>query len=271
MKKLLSIIILITATYSIEFTTSKGTYNIKAGMLGIYGTLSTDVNIYSLKEPKYKLDNNWFYGYDISIYNSQSLIKVEELINDFFPIDIAHKISGIDINLQAGKDIYREDDGSIGVSVVTGVSMPWIDTEITKEIISNLWDLSQNTETSLYTYKLGVGANMEKKIYHNISIGARGVYAYQTGTIENDIINSSFEANGVYKELDLSIIGINKQNLDLGIITLPANIYTTLGYRYKSWVLDDINIDILGIGMGFSVGDFDMSSDEVYLGVGYKF
>ncbi len=271
MKKTVLILTLLTTIYSVEFTSSKGTYNIKAGMFGIYGTLSTDVNIYSIKEPKYKLDNNWFYGYDISIYNSQSLIKIEDTISSFFPLDIAHKVGGLDINLQAGKDIYRQDDSSFGVSVVTGISMPWINTDITQEIISNLWDLSKATQTTLNTYKFGVGANMEKKLYNNISIGARGVYAYQTGTIENDIINSSFEADGVYKEIDLSIVGINRENIDLGIITLPANIYTTLGYRYKSWRLDDTNIDVMGIGMGFSAGDFDMSLDEVYLGVGYKF
>ncbi|SHO80317.1 hypothetical protein MNB_SV-15-643 [hydrothermal vent metagenome] len=243
----------------------------KAGLLGVDGTIQTDVNIYSIKEPKYLLNNNWFYGYDITLFNSQSLIKAEDIFNTFFPIDIAHKIRGIDFNIQVGRDIYRENDDSFGVSVVSGVSMPWIDTKMTQKIISNLWDLAQNSETTLYTYKLGVGANLYKKLHQNISVGARGLYAYQTGNIENDFIHSSFEANGVFKEMDISIMAINSQNIDLGIITLPQNIYTTLGYRYKYWRLDDIDMDILGIGIGFSAGDFEMSSDEVYLGVGYKF
>jgi len=235
------------------------------------GNFKTDVNIYSIKEPKYALKDNWFYGYDITLFNSQSLIEIEDLFSRFFPIDIAHKITGIDINIQVGKDIYKKDGNSIGFSLVTGVSMPWIDTKITQEIISNLWDLAQKSETTLYTYKLGVGADFYKKLHQNISVGARGIYAYQTGSIENDFINSSFEANGIFKEMDISIRAFNSNNIDLGIITLPQNIYTTLGYRYKSWRLDDINMDVMGIGMGFSAGDFEMSSDEIYLGVGYKF
>ena len=90
--------------------------------------------------------------------------------------------------------------------------------------------------------------------------------------MKNSYANSDLDVDGTFQEYD---IGIKFQPLKydkkIGWFTFSPRLYATLGYRYSQWILDDVAIDITGIGANFDKTDFKMKSSIGYFGIGYSF
>ena len=286
----LSCIGLITTTlYSGEIQTGQGTFEMKGGFIGLDSTITTDITTYSMVEQHKNIaKSSWFYKYNLTWYDSENMVQTQNKINSyptgFFtnptPItlpSIDYRLQGLDINFVAGKDIIHNNENNyLGAGIMVGLSTPWIDS---KKDDNNLDSLSQNTmnnmknsKTEIYTYKIGPSFTARKSINKYFSVYGSGTYAYQTGTMKNDYAKSDLTINGIFQEYDF---GIRFQPISsdykFGWLTISPRLYATLGYRYTSWDLDDINIDITGTNTKFTQIDFNMNSTISYFGVGYSF
>ena len=130
----------------------------------------------------------------------------------------------------------------------------------------------KNSKTKIFTYKIGPSLAARTSLNKFFTLYGSGTFAYQTGTFKSDYANADLTVNGTFQEYD---IGIRFQPVssdhDFGFITISPRLYATIGYRYTSWDLNDINIDITGTNTQFKQNNFNMNSTITYFGLGYSF
>ena len=265
MRLIVGIILVYNMLNAIEFDLGKGRVHMQGGIWGIDQRLSSDVNIYTLKEDQQPIYKQWYYRYAISHFTSQTMPF--SLLENYIPIDVTHQMQGWDINLAIGKTVFQKHGSSIAVEGITGASFPWIESRWSQEIALKLFDFAQMTQTDISTYKMGVGAKFRHDFSRNISFLAHGIYAYQRGEIQNTLIPSSFSSEGSFKEFDMAFRWIN----DASFTLLPQNVYSTLGYRSKSWELDEVAMTLFEQQVSSSAMAFESDIGEVYFGIGYRF
>ena len=281
--------LLASSLYGGEIQTGRGTFQIKGGFIGLDQKIETDINTYSMIEQHKNFGSStWFYKYNFTWYDSDTMTQAQKSINSYpngflknpTPIttpSIDYRLQGLDLNVVLGKDLSHYDENNyFGLGVLLGVSLPWIDSKKSSSNNDTLSDATMNlmkySKTKIFTYKIGPSLSMRKSLNKYFTLYGSGTYAYQTGTFKNDYTSSNLTVNGTFQEYD---VGIRFQpvssDFKFGWITVSPRLYATLGYRYTSWDLDDINIDITGINTKFKQIDFSMNSSIVYFGLGYSF
>ncbi len=274
-----------------EVQYGKGTFEITGGFVGITQSIDTDISTYSWIEQHKNIpyiDLDLFYKYNITWYDSDAMVQAQNTVNKYAdklsqnPVGITvpsidHRLQGLDINLVLGEDLYREDENNyFGLGLMIGVSTPWIDSKKDDDNNDALSDAAMNamskSKTKILSYKVGPSITAMESLGDLFSIYASGTYAYQTASLKNDYAHSDISANGIFQEYD---IGIKFQPIskdyDLGWMTLSPRLYATLGYRYTSWDLDDVSMNVMGVGGSFDQMDFGMNSKVAYFGFGYSF
>ncbi|HHD75985.1 MAG TPA: hypothetical protein ENK95_04055 [Campylobacterales bacterium] len=308
-KMLLTLLILnITLTAS-EFQYGKGRFDLAGGFLGLEQSIGTDISTFTLANPHANLPlSHLFYSYDVTWMDSQQLQQAQQsynnlasTTNNFFAINtneylkvpaMEHRVKGLDANLRFGYDILHQDeDNFLGLGVLVGLSIPWIDSSkdndaspsfgFIRDNSGNLLqtaDYFKQSKTSIMTYKIGPSINFKKTLISDkLSLYGIGSFAYQTGSIENDAIDSKLSVNGTFQEYNLGLYYTPfTEKYQWGWLTLSPRIYTTLGYKYSKWDVDNAIIDISGAKLSSDILDplgmkFSMESAIGYLGVGYSF
>ncbi len=284
----------------VEF--GKGTFKISGGFIGLNHTIKNDVTTYSMVEQHASIfKSSWFYKYNITWYDSEKLVAAQNTINtklSNIPTSVAHQYfpgqssdsivsmttpsidyrpQGLDINLGIGKDLYHKNENDyLGIALMVGLSTPYIDSKKDSNNNDSLSNDAMNamkkSKTKIYTYKIGLNTTGEAPLGNYFSLYGSATYAFQTGTMKNSYANSDLDVDGTFQEYD---IGIKFQPLKydkkIGWFTFSPRLYATLGYRYSQWTLDDVAIDITGIGANFDKTDFKMKSSIGYFGIGYSF
>ena len=156
------------------------------------------------------------------------------------------------------------------------MSLPWIesskDDDNDDSTSDNIMDVMKDSKTEIYTYKIGPSITYRKSFNNLFSFYASGTVAYQNGTMKNDYVNSELVVNGLFQEYDLGFrfqpVSFEKE---LGWFTFSPRLYATLGYRYTSWELKDIDIDVTGANTTITKSNFSMKSKITYFGLGYSF
>ncbi|MBU1668329.1 hypothetical protein KKC13_07895 [bacterium] len=299
---------LISTASEIEYGT--GTFSMKGGFLGLTGSIGTDVSTYSLLERHSNLSSsNFFYGYDFTWYDSETLKQAQHTYNNitstannfssrFLPntLNVYAKIpsmnyraKGLDANIKVGYDVLHEDqDNFVGLGLLVGLSMPWIDssTDAAPDFsfvldnsgnILNAADYFKSSKTSLMSYKIGPSVTFQKSLNEKVSVYGTGSFAYQTGSIENDYSNSKFSVNGTFQEYNIGFyFSPFTEEYQWGWLRLSPRIYGTLGYKYSKWDLDEMVINMSGAELSSDILDplgmkFGMDSSISYVGIGYSF
>ena len=294
MTKLSKITTLVLLTCSLnagEIELGKGTFKIDGGFIGVTKTIEADLQTYSMIEQHSSLfgSQTWFYKYNFTWYDSKEMVSTQDTINttssQYFPSaptsmvtpTIDYRLQGLDINLGIGKDINHKDENNyLGVALVTGLSIPWIDSKKDSNNDDTTSDsnmtIMKSSKTKIYTYKLGLSTTGRVSLNNYFTLYGSGTYAYQTGTIKNDYAKADLTVNGIFQEYDVGIrfqpVSYDKK---IGWITFSPRLYATLGYRYTNWELKDINVDVTGLGVNFAKTDFTMNSSVTYFGIGYSF
>ena len=286
--KLSLVCILATSLFGGEIDYGKGSFKIKGGFIGLDKQISTDVTTYSLVEQHKNLfSSNWYYKYNLTWYDSKDMVNTQNSINTYSnstqnPITkttpaIDYRPQGLDVNLVLGRDLsHKNENQYFGVGVLVGISLPWIDSKKDSNNNDNNSDNSMNlmkkSKTKLYTYKIGPSVTTRVALNNFFTIYGSATYAYQTGKIKNNYLKSDLSVNGIFQEYD---VGIRFQpfsyDYKLGWITISPRLYATLGYRYTSWKLKDISLDITGANVTFDKSDFEMKANVTYFGIGYSF
>jgi len=275
-----------------EIQTGKGTFEMTGGFFGLDQTQSTDITTTSLvQNHKNLFGSTYYYAYDLAWYDSDFLVQGQQTINNPLPLSpssiipsMDYRMQGLDVNLVFGKDISHKDENNyLSAGLLIGISVPWIDS---KDDDSNDDDnndnednnddednsTTQSSKTKIYTYKIGPSISARTSLGKYFSLYTNAAIAYQTGHIENSYANIDSDVNGMFKSYDIGIKFLPlSEDFDLGLFTLSPRFYATLGYKYSSWDLNDINIDATGQNIKFTSTDFNMNSKTTYFGLGYDF
>lgn len=275
--------------YAVGFQLGKGDFEMKGGFIGLNKPISTDITSYSLIEQHQTFGSaSCFYKYNFTLFNSDKLQQSQQTINSYpnglfsFPTgltvpDIDYKVQGVDLNLVLGKDFLQKGENDyLGIGIMLGISFPLVESKKKSEnndsLSNNAMNLMQKSKTQIITSKIGPSLTARTSLNKFFSVYGSATYAFQTANIENNYLNSSLTANGTFQEYD---IGIKFQpvsyDYDLGEFTLSPRLYATLGYRYSSWNLYDIKVDVTNTNTRFKQVNFNMNSAITYLGIGYSF
>jgi hypothetical protein len=290
-----------------EVQTGKGTIEIMGGFSGLNKTIDADITTYSLVEQHKGIGSSkWFYKYNLTWYDSKEMVQSQSTFNNYSgnvnalittvpntsdngtttpaqpasPLtspSIDYRIQGMDINLVVGKDIQKTDENNyIGLGIMLGVSLPWIDSKKDSDndddTSDDAMDAMEDSKSEIYTYKIGPSITFRNTFIKMLSIYGTATYAYQTGTFKNSYAKSDLTVNGIFQEYDLGFrFQPVSEDYKWGWLTISPRVYATIGYRYTSWDLTDVNIDITGAGIKLTQMDFNMNSKITYLGFGYSF
>jgi len=301
MKKISLFLLGTISLFSGEFRYGYGDMTFNGGFLGFSQSVTEHIDTYSYEEShKNMLDSKWFYAYSITWYNSEHFQQMQStynntvntIANNFFfstPADSSvfiptmdYQLKGFDGSLSVGYDVYHKDENNyLGLAGYLGIDFPTIDSAKSDSYTTTLpsgvdQDLLEKyflpSQTDITTYKIGIGFYGRKAIMPMLSLYANGIIAYQRGSVSNDYADSDFSVNGSYGALD---VGLRFQPLEdnyevLGITWSPR-VYLTAGYKLERWQLDDVAIDISGMGIQMAPTDMSIDTDIVYFGIGYSF
>ena len=195
-----------------------------------------------------------------------------DMLGKFVPVPSSYEMNGFDMDIGIGYDVVKGDDYYLGTGISTGISMPFIKMENYLKSAEYLNKLLKTTHTDISTYKLGVSLQGGYSFKY-FNLYANGIYAYQRGKISNSIMYGSMDANGVYSSIEAGVTFHPLKLIDTYKDTPWSNIYMSIGYTHKEWLLDEVNGQIFGIPAPKEVTNFESSfkTDYTYLGVGYKF
>jgi len=159
---------------------------------------------------------------------------------------------------------------------MVGLSTPWIDSSKSSSnndsTSNSLMNAMQKSKTKILTYKIGPSIAFRKSIGQYFSLYGDATYAYQKGTIKNSYIQSKFAVNGIFQAYDAGIrFDFLSYNKKISFITFSPRLYATLGYKYTSWKLNGLNLDVSGANFNFTKSDFKMNTSTGYFGIGYSF
>jgi len=318
MKKIaISLITLSILSTASEIEYGTGTFSMKGGFLGLTETIDTDVSTYSFVEKHSNLPTtNFFYAYDFTWYDSKTLKQAQHTYNNitstannfssrFLPNTLSdyakipsmdYRVKGLDANIKVGYDVlHKNQDNFLGLSLLVGLSMPWIDSSKENNVADNdaapsfgfirdnvgtllqSADYFKASKTKLMSYKIGPSVTFQKSLNEKVSIYGTGSFAYQTASIKNDSINSKFSVNGTFQEYNIGLyFSPFTEEYQWGWLRLSPRIYGTFGYKYSKWDLDEMVINMSGAELNSDVLEplgmkFGMDSSIGYVGIGYSF
>lgn len=279
---------LATALFAGEVQYAKGNFSMSAGLANLQQNYDVEITTYSLLQNHQNIfSSNYYYRYNISWYDSQTMVdtqnQVNRLLSDFstplvsssYTPQMNYRMQGLDVNTVLGYDLYHKDENNyFGVGIMLGISLPWIDSKDENSDSSTDTDttLLKETKTEIMTYKIGPTLSLATSYNKHFILYATATYAYQTGWITNSYVDSDFNVDGVFQEYD---IGLKLQPLSeeykMGWFTLSPRLYFTAGYRYTEWQLNDVDSKLLGQDLILPPIDFTMNTSLAYLGFGYSF
>jgi len=263
-----------------------GDIDITSGIFGYNSTSSIDLSSYSLVEHHKNLfSSTWYYRYNITWFDSKKLVKQQDNFNSVISNlsasntiqNVEYRMQGLDASLALGKDLYHKSENRfISLGLMIGISLPWVDSKSdsssNNSTSDQILDGLNNSKTTLYTYKIGPTLSASYDFNKYFMIYGSATYAYQTGKIKNDYLDSSFQADGIFSSYDVGLkIQPFAHDYKTKLMTFKTRLYATLGYRYSKWELNDINLDTFAFNFQTSAIDFDMQASTAYVGIGYDF
>jgi hypothetical protein len=289
-----------------EFNYGTGTFTMQGGFLGSTAEMSTDISTYSVVNRHANIFGDFFYGYDFNWYDSDTLNQKRHIYNSMVdsanennPFNIGgmnnnmglsipsmdYTFQGLDANIRLGYDVWHQDDDNfLGFGAIVGISLPWIDSAKSDDSSnsdtssSDILGAFPDTKTTIKTYKIGGTVNFQKSlISKKLSFYALGSYAFQTGDIENDYLNSDYSVDGTFQEYNVGLYFTPfTEKFKWGFLTLSPRIFATVGYKYSKWSIDKVAINMSGKEVNSDMleplkSDFDMDSSIGYFGIGYSF
>ena len=294
-KILLSLLTIVSFSQAIELRIGSGSFGWDMQMPFVDADFSLDTNVYSISENHNNFgQSNFYYFYNADIFQSDFMDKMTTFVtqpltynfplfgsfNDAaakytsIPLPADYKIRGFDLNFGIGYDILHNEKAIFGAGINTGISLPVMKMENLQKSAKLTYDLLDKTETSISTYKLGMILHASYQFTSAITVFGSYGMGFQTGSIENDWVKSSFDADGSYTTFDCNLRFTPWQTTkDLGWIRLDPKLFFTLGYSHKSWSMNNVKINTFNIAQFDSGGLFalDFDSSSFYLGAGYDF
>jgi hypothetical protein len=299
MKKLSFFLFVASALFAGEIRIGSGDMGFSGGFLGFDKKVTEGITTFGYEQNhKNIFGSKSFYCYNITWYDSDHFKQMQSIYNtgvnqlfswmppivssNVFVPTMDYRLQGLDASLSLGYDLSHKDENNyFGIGGYLGINLPWIDSQKDSSYLDNipagidvnkLYDFYKVSKTDIQTYKLGVGIYTKTSLTSTLSVYANGVYAYQTGSMENDYAKSDFNVDGTYKSLDIGLrYSPYQKNHRFLEITWSPRVYITAGYKLERWSVDDVAIDISGMGINMPKTTMKFDTDIGYLGFGYSF
>ena len=308
MKKIiLPICTLLTLSNAVDIRYGKGSFDMNFAIKGIFNVdKSVDIDTLTIENPHNNIfDSNFYYFYDIDIYSSDyvdtmadmikipldnlplpvtppvddmidtaeslnSKFKKVTFVKDMVPTPFEVKIKGFDMNIGAGYDIYHDKEGYIGVGVGTGISAPYIySNNQGMPGFGMMYAMMKSSDTSMMSWKTSLTLQAAYRVWDGFSVGGTALYGYHFGEMDNGWIDSDIDIEGTDTMLNIAFM------YDFGSLAeWGKGLTVSAGYTRKSWNMDNADVKLLG---GIFEHDFNSNvdanfdSDNLYLGIGYRF
>ena len=296
LKKITIISLLLATLYSSEIEYGHGSMELKGGFLGLSGSISEDVDTVSFLQNHSNIaSSNWFYAYNLTYYSSKHLKEAQKFYNinraqfiswlpggstaSVFIPAMDYSIKGLDLGLSLGYDlIHKNENNYLGLAGYVGINAPTIESK--KDDKQNLpLSIDKNklskyflpSKTNITTYKIGLGLYGRVSLAPTLSLYTNSILAYQRADVDNSYAKANFNANGLYKALDLGLrfSPIEKDFKVLGL-TLSPRLYLTTGFKLEQWDVKDFGVDVSGMGINYSPSKMQITSKAAYMGLGYS-
>ena len=275
-----------TSLQALDLSYGKGSFDSNMSINPfISSDVSLDIDTISLAEEHKKIRNSrYYYHFKLDYFDSDTLNKITDIaktplttpfpviagsIDDYIaahtkmPVPTDYRVHGVDFDIGLGYDLINNDKTSLGVSVNTGISTPFMKMRNIKDSLKSFLGVLNTFDTKIRTYKIGVSGHLQHKINNQLSIAGNASLDLQTGEMDNDLVGSGIDVDGSYMRLNLNLKYLPKN---------MKNIYLTGGYTYNKWDYDSMNIKVpLGRFKVPKNMDVDFESSNLYLGIGYNF
>lgn len=278
---ILPIIILGSASQAVDFRYGQGNFEWSSTIVNYADSyIPLDDRVYSINEQHQNLTNStWYYFGNMDIHSSRQLDTMTDISSDLLniipntpdnvaPFPSSFTASGVDLDIGIGYDVYQDERSYFGLGLMTGFSTPMMETTNYADSSDHTSNLPYQANTEIETYKLGVTMQGAYNLAEIFSLYSSVVLAMQSGTMNSDIINSDLDIMGTYSSFD---IGAKYFLTDFS--GQDSDFYAKVGYTYKYWNLDDIGPFADGAYTDdiTSLATTEITSDYLYLGIGYSF
>lgn len=290
MKKVSTIILvgLLTASsvQALDLSYGKGTFKMDSAINPfISSNVSLDIDTLSLRENHKNIrDTKLYYHFKLDYFDSDTVNKMTDIastpittplpgfgisINEYIaqqtklPVPTNYRVHGLDFDIGLGYDLIKDDKTTLGASVNTGISTPYMKMHNIKSTAKLFLGALNTFDTKVKTYKIGASVYAQRKLTNQLSISGSSALNYQTGEMDNDLVGSGIDVDGSYFKFDVNVKYSPKSY---------KNLYLTGGYTYNKWDYDSMKVQV-PVG-SFKVPrnmDIDFESNNFYLGLGYKF
>ena len=187
------------------------------------------------------------------------------------PVPADYRLHGVNVDLGLGYDVFRNDQGYLGVAVNTGASGPFMKIRNLSSDGSDFTDALDDFDTQAITYKLGGTLLGRYQLTPWLGMEGSFNWSHQTGEMENDLLGSGVDVDGQYRTYNLAL-KVKPAKL-LPHAPLVDDAFLTVGYTATRWDYDATEVTT-------PVGDFrfddemlDVGFDHTsaYVGFGYDF
>ena len=278
---------------ALELTLGRGVFDLNAELKGMMKTqVDLDITSLSIAQPKTQLFHSAYsWSASVDIFQSATINKVTDFIRqpansslpfidssadefvsdvDYIPVPTDYRVYGVDMNVALSRLILEHERGTFNLGVVTGVSMPFMETKNTQRNADVFLDLLETTSTEIITYKLGLSLEGDWQWTEEITTRAAYTLAKQYGCLDNELLGSGIDIEGQYSLFDLSIRW-QKEQWPAWIRVLKHG-YLTAGYQYVDWDYQQASFSFQQAQITVPTKlDMNFLKSTLYMGVGLRF
>lgn len=279
-------LLMATSTQALDLTYGKGTFDISSSINPFMSNnVSLDIATISLTERHKNIKNTkYYYHFKVDYFDSNTVNKMTDLarvpvstpvpilnsgIDDYIakhtkmPVPTDYRVHGLDFDIGLGYDLINNKTTTLGVSVNTGISTPFMKMRNIKNSAKYFLGALNTFDTNVKTYKIGASAFAQRIINDQFLVSGSASLDFQTGKMDNDLVGSGIGVDGSYFKLDLNMKYSPKAY---------KNLYLTGGYTYNKWDYNSMKVKVpIGTFQVPRNMNIDFESNNLYLGVGYQF
>lgn len=287
------LVIAVLPAESVELRVGKGDFDINAEIAQVFKAhLVLDTKTISLSQSPVKIpDFPVYVSFRLDYFDSDAVnqltdfaaqavgtdiplfgLSPEDVASEFtaVPVPADYRLHGINLDLSLGYRWLSKPQGSIDLALNTGLTFPFMKTKNLQNDANLLLDLLDTFSTEIRSYKIGpaVYGHWQPNRWLSLNLGL--VVGYQTGQLENTLLDSGVNIEGRYFSGDLSVRLALEKILSHQI--WAQGFYLSAGYQRSEWRYDKTTIDLAGVNFTApAVLDMDFSHQSLFVGLGYQF
>ncbi len=284
MRLILLLLLFVDMVFALDFKIGRGSYDVDFKVLDFCKHNSSyDITTFRVDQPRSDINDKIFYYFDLEFHTSSTKKESIEFANVMadhqFPIfgsanDGANRALemipmrgdfdtiGFDFNVGLGYDLIKKGSSYLAVAINSGATLPNISAKNLKEKVEFAYDMIKKWDLDVGTYKIGPSLRGKYHFDEKYSLFSSVGFGYQKAYVESDLFKSDVDSQGRYNSFELG-----------GDMKIYDNFRLNLGYVYKSWSVDSVDVNLFNFFKRDVMRPFelDLKSRYTYIGIEYSF